>query len=241
MPEFFSFSARGFITTVLIAGGGVTQADSEVPATAMVTTPADVVDGSVPAVSAEPPAGTSSPANSALTTFWCLGSGGEAEGLQNRQCKHSTTPRFDNSTRQQLHTWGVRLLALYVCALPDDPEGLMARLLPTPRMIQGSCSSSPSLWLPSLPGSSRFRSSRRWAEHQLFEPFSLQPQRWEEGSPVGGCPIVVDNSGTMLCIPAEVSQLVEVLEQQNLFQVVKNLPALEDFALRTTPGCRAPC
>jgi hypothetical protein len=41
----------------------------EVPATAMVTTPADVVDRSVPAVSVEPPAGTSSLANSAPTTF----------------------------------------------------------------------------------------------------------------------------------------------------------------------------
>jgi hypothetical protein len=95
MPDFFSLSARGFITTVLIAGGGITPAEGvecpgEVPATAMVTTPADIVDGSIPAVSAEPPAGTSSPSNSALTTFWCLGSGGQAEGLQNRQSKHST-------------------------------------------------------------------------------------------------------------------------------------------------------
>jgi hypothetical protein len=50
---------------VLITGGGVTPAEGarcpgEVPAMAMVTTPAEVVDGSVPAVSAEPPAGTSS-------------------------------------------------------------------------------------------------------------------------------------------------------------------------------------
>jgi hypothetical protein len=66
---------------VLVAGSRVTPDDGEVPATATVTTLADVVDGSVRAVSAEPPAGTSSPANSAPTTFWCLGSGGEAEGL----------------------------------------------------------------------------------------------------------------------------------------------------------------
>jgi hypothetical protein len=105
MPDFFSLSARGFTTTVLVADGGVTQADGEVPATATVTTPADVVDGSVPAISVEPPAGTSSPANSAPTTFWRLVSGGEVEGLQNRQSKHSTTTRLDNSTRRRLHTW----------------------------------------------------------------------------------------------------------------------------------------
>jgi hypothetical protein len=166
MPDFFSLSACGFTTTVLVAGGGVTQAGGtgcpgEVPATATVTTPDDVVDGSVPAVSAEPPAGTSSPANSALTTFWRLGSGGEAEGLQNRQSKHSTTTRLDNSTRQWLHTWWVRLRMLCVCVLPDDPEGPIARLLPTPRMIRGSCSCSPSLRLPSPPGGSRSRSSCR--------------------------------------------------------------------------------
>jgi hypothetical protein len=164
MPDFFSLSARGFITTVLVASGGVTPADGEVPATATVTTPADVVDGSVPAVSAEPPAGTSSPANLAPTTFWCLGSGGEAEGLQNRQRKHSTTTRFDNSTRQRLLTWWVRLHTLCVCEPPDNPEGQMARLLPTQQMIRGSCSCSPSLRLPSLPGSIRclsfFRFSR---------------------------------------------------------------------------------
>jgi hypothetical protein len=65
MPDFFSLSARGFTTTVLIAGGGVTPAEgvgcpSELPATAIVMTPADVADGSVPAVSTEPAAGTSS-------------------------------------------------------------------------------------------------------------------------------------------------------------------------------------
>jgi hypothetical protein len=90
MPDFFSLNARGFTTTVLIAGGGVTLVEgagcpSEVPATAMVTAPAEVVVGSVPAVSAEPPAGTSSAANAVPTTFWHLGSGGEEEGLQHRQ------------------------------------------------------------------------------------------------------------------------------------------------------------
>jgi hypothetical protein len=89
MADFFSLSARGFTTTVPVASGGVTPAEgagcpSEVPATATVITPADVVDGSVPAISAEPLAGASSPANSVPITFWRLWSGGEAEGLQNR-------------------------------------------------------------------------------------------------------------------------------------------------------------
>jgi hypothetical protein len=203
MEDFFSLRARGFITTVLVAGGGVTPADCEVPATAMVTIPVEVVDGSVPAVFEVPPTGTSSPVNSVSITFWRLGSGGEAEGLQNRQCKHATTPIFDNSTGQQLHTWGFRLHVLYVCVLLDDPEGQMERLRLTPQMIRGSCSSLPSLRLPFAPGGSRFRSSHCWAEHQMLELFSLQPRCWEEGGPVGGCRIVVDNSGTTLCVPAE--------------------------------------
>jgi hypothetical protein len=118
MADFFSLRARGFITTVLVTGGGVTLADGEVPTTVMVTIPAEVVNGYVLVVSAAPPAGTSSLVNSAPITFWRLGSGGEAEGLQNIQCKHSATQIFDNSTKQPLHTWGVRLRALYVCALP---------------------------------------------------------------------------------------------------------------------------
>jgi hypothetical protein len=182
------------VTTVLVAGGGVTPADGEVPTAAMVTIPAEVVDGSVPAVSA-------SLVNSAPITFWRLGSGGEAKGLQNRQCKHSTIPIFDNSTEQPLYTWKLR--ALYVCALPDDPEGPMARIRPTPWMIRGSCSSLPSLRLPFPPGGSRFWSSRRRAEHQKLELFSLQPWCWEEGGLVGGCRVVVDNSGKTLCVPAE--------------------------------------
>jgi hypothetical protein len=74
----------------------------------------------------------------------------------------------------------------------------------------------------------------------MLELFSLQPRRREEGGLDGGCQIVVDNYGTTLCVPAEDSQYV-VTEQQKLFQVVKNLPALEDFVQRTAPGCRASC
>jgi hypothetical protein len=100
MTAFFGLSVRGFSTTVLVAGGGVTPAGCEVLTTVMVTSPAEVVDGSVPAVSAAPPAGTSSPANSVPVTFWRLGSGGEAARLQNRQCQHATTLLFDNFTGQ---------------------------------------------------------------------------------------------------------------------------------------------
>jgi hypothetical protein len=98
MPDFFSLSARSFTTTVLVADGGVTPAEGagcpgEVPATATVTTPAEVVDRSVPAVSAEPPAGTSSPVNAVPTTFRRLGPGGDEERLQHRQSKHPTNTR----------------------------------------------------------------------------------------------------------------------------------------------------
>jgi hypothetical protein len=154
MPDFLSLS---FTPTVFIAGGGVIPAEGvgcpgKVPATAMVTTPTEVVDGSVLAFSAEPPAGTSSPANAVPTTFRRLGLGGEEEGLQHRQSKHLTTTRLDNSTRRRPHTWWVRLRPLCTCVPPNDPEGPMARLLPTPWMIRGSCSCLPSLWLPSRYG-----------------------------------------------------------------------------------------
>jgi hypothetical protein len=215
VTAFFILRARGFSTTVLVAGGGVTPAGCEVPAAAMVTILSEVLDGSVPAVSAASSAGTSSPAKSVPVTFRRLGSGGEAERLQNRQCKHATTLLFDNSTGQQLHTWGVRLHALCVCALSDDPEGPLATLRPTPRMIRGSCSSLP-LWLPFPPGGSRFQLSRCRAEPRLLAPFSLWLRRWGEGGPVGGCRVVVDSSGTTLCVPAEDFQLA-VAEQQSMF------------------------
>jgi hypothetical protein len=84
MIAFFILRACGFSTTVLVAGCRVTPAGCEVPATAMVTILSEVLDGSAPAVSATSSAGTSSPAKSVPVTFWRLGSGGEAEGLQNR-------------------------------------------------------------------------------------------------------------------------------------------------------------
>jgi hypothetical protein len=63
MTAFFTLRARSFSTMVLVAGSGVTPAGGAVPATAMVTVPITVVDGSVP-------------------TSWRLGSGEEADGLQ---------------------------------------------------------------------------------------------------------------------------------------------------------------
>jgi hypothetical protein len=69
MTAFFILRACGISTTVLVAGGGVIPAGCAVPAMAMVTIPAEVVDGSVPAVSMASSAGTSFPANSVPTTF----------------------------------------------------------------------------------------------------------------------------------------------------------------------------
>jgi hypothetical protein len=37
----------------------------------------------------------------------------------------------------------------------------------------------------------------------MLELFSLQPRRCEEGGPVGGYRVVVDNSGISLCVPAK--------------------------------------
>jgi hypothetical protein len=71
----------------------------------------------------------------------------------------------------------------------------------------------------------------------MLELFSFPPRRWGEGGPVGGYRVVVDNSGTILCIPAEDFQLA-VTKQHNLFQSTEYLPALEDFAQKITPRRR---
>jgi hypothetical protein len=63
MIAFFTLRAHGVSTTILIAGGRVTPAGGAVPATAMVTAPVALVDGSVP-------------------ISWRSGSGGEVDGLQ---------------------------------------------------------------------------------------------------------------------------------------------------------------
>jgi hypothetical protein len=82
MTAFFTLRARGISTTVLVAGGGVTPAGCTVPATVMVTTPAEVVDGSVPAVSAASSAGTSFPVDHLLA----LGVGRRSRRTAKRQC-----------------------------------------------------------------------------------------------------------------------------------------------------------
>jgi hypothetical protein len=51
----------------------------------------------------------------------------------------------------------------------------------------------------------------------MLEPFLLLPRRWEEGGLVGGCWVVVDSSGTTLCVPTEDFQSA-VAAQQNLFR-----------------------
>jgi hypothetical protein len=81
---FFTLKTRGISTTVLVAGSGVTPASCMVPAMAMVSTLAEVVNGSVPVVSAASSVGTSFPASLVSATSWRLGSGEEAEGLQKR-------------------------------------------------------------------------------------------------------------------------------------------------------------
>jgi hypothetical protein len=90
-------------------------------------------------------------------------------------------------------------------------------------------------------GGSRFQLSRRRSDHQTIETFLLQLRRWEEGGVVGGCRLVADNSDTMPCVPIEDFKSAEVPKQRKFCQEVETLPALEDFALRTAPGCRAPC
>jgi hypothetical protein len=48
MTAFFTLRACGVLSTVLVAGGGVTSAGGAVPATTMVTAPVAETDGSVP-------------------------------------------------------------------------------------------------------------------------------------------------------------------------------------------------
>jgi hypothetical protein len=69
----------------------------------------------------------------------------------------------------------------------------------------------------------------------MLEPFSLQPRRWEEGGPVGGYRVVMDNSGTVLCVPAEDSQSA-VAEQQNLFQSTRIFTGFGGFCVENNSG-----
>jgi hypothetical protein len=129
--------------------------------------------------------------------------------------------------RQQIHTWRTPLLALSVCAQPDDPAGPKAEFRSTPRRVRGSCPFSPPPQLPFLPGGSRLQWTHCRAESRPLKPSSLRLRHWGEGGPVEGCRVVEGTSGTILCVPAEGFQLA-VAKQQNLFST-KSSQILTDF------------
>jgi hypothetical protein len=111
------------------------------------------------------------------------------------------------TTRQEIHTWRTRLLALSVCAQPDDPAEPKAEFQSTPRMVRESCPFSPPPRLPFPPGGSRFLWSRCPAVPRLLELSSLRLRRWGEGGPIEGCRVAEGSSGTTLCVPIEDFQL----------------------------------
>jgi hypothetical protein len=144
----FSFSFHGLATLVSTAGGRVTPAEGAscsgvVPATAVVTTPAGEDDGSVPAVPAEPAAGTSSPGEAASATLCRLGWGDVDNGLQ---CRFHirTQQQLDSSENQRLLTRRDRWHVPCASVPPGALEGPVARFLSAPRMIRRSCPSLPS-------------------------------------------------------------------------------------------------
>jgi hypothetical protein len=65
--------------------------------------------------------------------------------------------------------------------------------------------------------------------------FSLQPQRWEEGDPDGGCQTVEDNFGTTLCVPAEDFQYA-VIEQQKFIPSSRRLTGCGGFCAENNSG-----
>jgi hypothetical protein len=78
----------------------------------------------------------------------------------------------------------------------------------TPWLVQGSRSVSPLLQLPSPPGGSRPPWTRCCAELQLCEPSLPRQRRWGGGGLAGGYRVMAGSCGTILCVPAEGSQLV---------------------------------
>jgi hypothetical protein len=194
MTAFFTLMARGVPTMVLVAGGGVTSAGGAVPAMVMVTDPVAEAAGSVP-------------------ISWRLVSGGEAGGLQTENIRVQQYGCM--TTRQHIHTWRTRLLALFVCAQSGDPAGPKAEYRSTPRTVWGSCLFSPPPWLPFPPGGFRLQWTRCREDPRLLEPSSLRLRCWGEGGPVEGCRVAEGSCGTTLCAPTEGFQLA--VAEQNLF------------------------
>jgi hypothetical protein len=91
------------------------------------------------------------------------------------------------TTRQHIHTWRTRLLALFIYAQPGDPAGPKAEYQSTPRMVRVSCLFLPPFRLPFPPGGFRLQWTRCRAEPQLLEPSSLQPRCWGEDGLVKEC------------------------------------------------------
>jgi hypothetical protein len=75
-----------------------------------------------------------------------------------------------DSTRQQTHNWKTRLLARSSCVSPNDPAEPEAEFRSTPRLVRGSCPSSPPPQFPSLPGGSGPPWTHYCAEPGLSEP-----------------------------------------------------------------------
>jgi hypothetical protein len=210
MTAFFTRIAhRG----VLVVGGGVSLADGTVPATAMVTTAVAV--GSV-------------------SISWRPSRGGEAGGLQMGNV--SMQQYWCMTTRQHVHTWRTRFLALFTCAQPGDPAGPQAQYRPTPRMVRGSCLYSLPPRLLSPPGGFCPLWIRCHVEPRLLGPSWLQPRRWGGGGPAGGCRVAAGSSGTTLCAPAEGFQLAAA--EQSLFSTKSSriLTSLGGLHAENSPG-----
>jgi hypothetical protein len=120
------------------------------------------------------------------------------------------------TTKQHIHTWRTRLLALFVCAQPGDPTGPKVEYRSTPRTVRESCLFSPPFRLPFPPGGFHLQWTRCRAEPRLLEPSSLRLRRWGEDGLVEGCRVVEGSCGTTLCAPTEGFQLA--VAEHNFFQ-----------------------
>jgi hypothetical protein len=116
MAAFFSLRARGFLTAVLVAGGGFTPADCEVSATAMVTIFAEAVCWGSRRVRPSSFCGATCwniiPGEFGCSHLLALGVGWRSRGTAKQIM--SACDNFD--------TWGVRLHTLYVWHYPMTPR-----------------------------------------------------------------------------------------------------------------------